>query len=129
MGLLEKAQQRKQDVFEKPRDSEISILKELPEELKSKKRVHPKIKIEKELQKDLLDERKGFGWKGLGSRRILFDNERKEYLYEVIEPRLTEKQEQTNRPRKTRPRRTHNLARNKQMVQHHTEGTPIFEIA
>ena len=42
----------------------------------------------------IISEKKGFGWKGLGSRRILFDNERKEYLYEVIEPQLTEKQEQ-----------------------------------
>lgn len=90
MGLLEKAQQRKQDVFEKPRDSEISILKEMPEEIKSKKRVHPKIKIEKELQKDLLDEKKGFGWKGLGSRRIVFDQSINEYKYEVSEPVLDE---------------------------------------
>ncbi len=44
---------------------------------------------------NLIDERKGFGWKGLGSRLILFDNDRKEYLYEVIEPPLTDKQEQT----------------------------------
>jgi archaeal flagellar protein FlaI len=43
----------------------------------------------------LIDERKGFGWKGLGSRLILFDNDRKEYLYQVIEPPLTDKQEQT----------------------------------
>lgn len=43
----------------------------------------------------LIDERKGFGWKGLGSRLILLDNDKKEYLYDVIEPHLTEKQEQT----------------------------------
>jgi len=43
----------------------------------------------------LIDEKKGFGWKGLGSRMILFDDERKEYFYNVIEPQLTEKQEQT----------------------------------
>jgi flagellar protein FlaI len=43
----------------------------------------------------LINEKKGFGWKGLGSRLILYDNERKEYLYEVIEPPLTDKQEQT----------------------------------
>jgi len=43
----------------------------------------------------IIDEKKGFGWKGLGSRMILLDNDRKEYLYEVIEPPLTEKQEQT----------------------------------
>ena len=42
----------------------------------------------------LVDEKKRFGWKELGSRMILLDNERKEYLYEVIEPQLTEKQEQ-----------------------------------
>ena len=42
----------------------------------------------------LIDERKGFGWKGLGSRLILFDNDKKEYLYDVIEPVLTDKQEQ-----------------------------------
>jgi archaeal flagellar protein FlaI len=41
-----------------------------------------------------VDEKKGFGWKGLGSRRVLFHNERKEYLYEIIEPQLNEKQEQ-----------------------------------
>jgi flagellar protein FlaI len=43
----------------------------------------------------IIDEKKGFGWKGLGSRRILLDNERKDYFYEVVEPLLTEKQEQT----------------------------------
>ncbi len=43
----------------------------------------------------LIDERKGFGWKGLGSRLILLDNDKKEYLYNVIEPQLTEKQDQT----------------------------------
>jgi hypothetical protein len=42
----------------------------------------------------IIDEKKGYGWKGLGSRKILFDNERKEYLYEANEPHLTEKQEQ-----------------------------------
>jgi len=43
----------------------------------------------------LINEEKGFGWKGLGSRLILFDNDRKEYLYNVIEPPLTDKQEHT----------------------------------
>jgi len=43
----------------------------------------------------LIDEKKGFGWKGLGSRLILYDNDKKEHLYQVVEPQLTEKQEQT----------------------------------
>ena len=42
----------------------------------------------------LIDENKGYGWMGLGSRQILFDNEKKEYLYQVTEPIITEKQEQ-----------------------------------
>jgi flagellar protein FlaI len=42
---------------------------------------------------NLIDGKKGFGWKGLGSRLILYDDERKEHLYEVVEPQLTEKQE------------------------------------
>jgi flagellar protein FlaI len=36
--------------------------------------------------------RTGFGWKGQGSRRIIFDDKIKEYRYEVIEPKLDEKE-------------------------------------
>jgi flagellar protein FlaI len=39
------------------------------------------------------DERVGFGWKGLGSRKIRFDKNSKTYVYEVHEPSL-EKEEQ-----------------------------------
>ncbi|KYK21514.1 hypothetical protein AYK25_03455, partial [Thermoplasmatales archaeon SM1-50] len=42
----------------------------------------------------IIDEKKGFGWMGLGARRVLFHNERKEYLYEILEPQLDEKQEE-----------------------------------
>ncbi len=42
----------------------------------------------------IIDEKKGFGWMGLGARRLLFHNERKEYLYEILEPQLDEKQEE-----------------------------------
>ena len=37
-----------------------------------------------------VQEKTGFGWKGLGSRWILFDEKTKMYKYEVIEPELTE---------------------------------------
>jgi len=43
-------------------------------------------------EKELANEKKGFGWKGLGFRRIVFDNTIKEYRYEVIEPELEEKE-------------------------------------
>ncbi len=32
-----------------------------------------------------VDKKTGFGWKGLGSSRLIFDDVRKEYRYEVIE--------------------------------------------
>ena len=38
----------------------------------------------------LVDEKTGFGWKGLGSRRIIFDTEKRDYRYEIIEPQLKE---------------------------------------
>ena len=90
MGLLEKAQQRKQEILEKPRDSEVSILKEIAEEIKPKEIAYSKMRTKKEKQKYIADEKSGFGWKGLGSRRIVFDQSINEYKYEVSEPVLDE---------------------------------------
>jgi len=41
----------------------------------------------------LIDERNGFGWKGLGSRKIVFDDTKKDYRYEIMEPHLDESEE------------------------------------
>jgi len=41
-----------------------------------------------------VDEQTGFGWKGLGSRRIVFDNDLKEYVYDAIEPQLEKEEEE-----------------------------------
>jgi flagellar protein FlaI len=49
----------------------------------------PQIKSQKKT-----DERTGFGWKGLGSRVIKFDNNSKTYVYEVHEPRLNNEEEE-----------------------------------
>jgi flagellar protein FlaI len=43
---------------------------------------------------NLVYERKGFGWKSLGSRRIFYDNKIKEHVYQVMEPKLTKEEEQ-----------------------------------
>ena len=43
---------------------------------------------------DLIYERTGFGWKGLGSRRIVFDKKIKENIYEVIEPKLSDEEKE-----------------------------------
>ncbi|KAA0015461.1 MAG: hypothetical protein FE037_02225 [Thermoplasmata archaeon] len=41
---------------------------------------------------EIVDEKKGFGWKGLGSRLIIFDKRLKEYKYVVREPGLSEEE-------------------------------------
>ena len=92
MGLLEKAQQRKQEIYEKTSDTEgIITTREIVEKQKP---VYDKIKVKRKEQKDAdtIDERKGFGWKGLGNRRIFFDHHINEYVYEVSEPVLDEKE-------------------------------------
>jgi flagellar protein FlaI len=43
---------------------------------------------------DVISEQIGFGWNGLGSRRIIFDNIFKEYRYEILEPQLTTEEEE-----------------------------------
>lgn len=38
----------------------------------------------------IIEEKKGFGWKGIGIRRIIQNNETGEFLYQVLEPGLSE---------------------------------------
>ena len=49
-------------------------------------------------QGKILSEKTGFGWKGLGSRKVIFDDKIKESVYAVIEPELS-KEEQTIKDR------------------------------
>lgn len=37
----------------------------------------------------IVEEKKGFGWKGLGVRRIIKHNETGEFFYQILEPQLT----------------------------------------
>jgi hypothetical protein len=41
-------------------------------------------------RKKIIEEKTGFGYKGIGTRRIVFDYDTKEYVYEVSEPFLTQ---------------------------------------
>lgn len=84
-GLLEKAQQRKKAILKKT----IGIKEKLPEQ---KKEIYSGIKTRREGKLDIIEEKKGFGWKGLGSRRIVFDHHINEYRYEVSEPVLNEQE-------------------------------------
>ena len=55
---------------------------------------HKGVGITGEDIKDLIEERTGFGWKGLGSRKIVFDKNINEYVYELVEPELNEQEEE-----------------------------------
>ena len=83
----EKSSDEKTEFFnkkskEKHSHTAIEIVRQDIEENIIKK--HPNKKnVEKG---DIIYERKGFGWKGLGSRKIYYNTEFKEYQYEVNEP-------------------------------------------
>ena len=85
-GLLEKAQQRKQ------RQEDIKeVTGKKTEKLKTTQ-TSQAIQGEKKGKQDIIDERTDFGWKGLGSRRIVFDHTSSDYQYEVSEPTLNEQE-------------------------------------
>ena len=109
MGLLEKTQQKRITVQKEIAESDISGTKPmgLLEKAKLKKQTISEIYAKDELakeqrkpysgfkekgkgEKEVIDEKTGFGWKGLGTRRIVFDYNVNEYIYEVSEPILNE---------------------------------------
>ncbi|RLF33800.1 MAG: secretion system protein E [Thermoplasmata archaeon] len=127
MGLLEKAQQRKQalqgekkhgesldSLVEKRLDSEYEEVKEgLDTKVEKTKGLLEKAKLRrqeiysakggekkssyttlpiKDEGKEVIEEKTGFGWKGLGTRRIVYDHSINEYVYEVIEPVLNKEE-------------------------------------
>ena len=121
MGLLEKAQEKKKLIQEteeenistkKSENSEASGLLEKAKQRKKKlsltqdtvKKAKKTIKSEKTQvykgvetgtgKKKVIEEKKGFGYKGLGSRQIVFDETINEYVYEVSEPVLNEDEEE-----------------------------------
>ena len=108
MGLLEKAQEKKQKLEEI--DNEILYQEKVklsPEKDDVKKELQEKLTEEGKsgdflykrrddvkFKKEIIEEKKGFGWKGLGSRRIVYHNDINEYIYEVKEPVLNESEKE-----------------------------------
>ena len=85
-GLLEKAEQRKK---------QLETAKETTEKKTEKieaKKTSPTVEVKKKGKQDIINERTDFGWKGLGSRQIIFDHDTNDYWYEVSEPVLNEKE-------------------------------------
>ena len=104
MGLLEKAQQRKEQL-EESEDLQIShtektiekpkgLLEKIQQRKQEKEKIlHSVIRVKDGEQSiEIIDEQKGFGWKKLGSKRIVYDHNVNEYRYELIEPQLTEEE-------------------------------------
>jgi len=105
MGLLEQAQLKKQNTpktIESEKEPFIEsqqnpIRQDMPTgsgllaKAKRKKQKPTLSKKDKDFAKNttILEEKKGFGWKGLGIRRIIKNKETGECFYQVIEPELT----------------------------------------
>jgi flagellar protein FlaI len=104
-GLLEKAKQKKENV----KNQELKQTEKLTEQTKKPKGLLEKAKLKKEINteekkldldikteldknKDIIEEKKGFGWNGTGTRRIVFDHNINEHIYEVLEPVLTKEE-------------------------------------
>jgi flagellar protein FlaI len=91
-GLLEKAKGKK-TVSEKTKTLEIRDGKNkslgLLEKAKQKN-LYENQELINDSEKDIIEEKKGFGWNGLGTRKIVFNHLINEYVYEVTEPVLNE---------------------------------------
>ena len=87
LGLLEKTKQRREKLI----SDIVSDIEEVkvaePDKLKKKL---PKFAAIEKTGKEVLEEKTGFGWKGLGTRRIIFDHDTNEYAYELLEPVLNQ---------------------------------------
>jgi flagellar protein FlaI len=118
MGLLEKAQQRKQmlvetedtitpTIVEKEETDKakpVGLLEKAQQRKQSLKQtsgtekqegMYTGLKQQTGGKQDIIEERTDFGWKGLGIRRIVFNHDTSEYQYEVSEPVLTEDEIET----------------------------------
>ena len=110
MGLLEKAQGKKQKI-EEIESEELSQQKDNLSNIKNdidKNFLTDSSEGEKDgytfknlkntkFKKEIIEEKKGFGWKGLGTRRITYYHEINEYIYEVSEPILNESEKIINK--------------------------------
>ena len=79
IGFLERVRQkREEEIVYRPSDQPV------------KEKQYTGLKLKPKSGKEKIEEKRGFGWKGQGTRRIIFNKELNEYIYEVIEPELNE---------------------------------------
>ena len=108
MGLLEKAQQRKvhtedsvkeQVSEDEPTQNEGGLFEKAFQRKKSEGEIATSGDVERKREKHIkcIEEDKGFGWKKLGSKRVIFDDSKNEYIYELKEPQLNEEEKKTKK--------------------------------
>ncbi len=115
MGLLEKAKNKKEET--EPNENMDYVDVEIDEEKKEekdssgsgllakaaknkkeeKKEKYSGVKKNLGKGKEIVDEKKGFGFKGLGTRRVIFDKSINEYVYQVDEPELSEHEKEVKK--------------------------------
>jgi len=83
LGFLERAKQRKQQGVVEKLTTEPEVLQ-----------VYTGIKAKGKSGKDLIEEKKGFGWKKQGSRKIVYNHDVNEFVYEVHEPTLNDNEKE-----------------------------------
>ncbi len=105
-SLLEKVKKKKNSQKVKTEKKKPSIKQKKGKIIKPKPKKEKKTDTKKELaikEKDkrdpykdmeIVEEKTGFGYKGLGTRRILYNKEKNEYLYSAIEPELNEEEKE-----------------------------------
>jgi len=92
--LIDFRQKKNESNLKKFDQSEIEIVKNINGEIsKSEQKNKPLEDLKQIYEGDIIYEKTGFGWKGLGSRRIIIDEKLKEHVYEVIEPELSKEEE------------------------------------
>ncbi len=80
----------------KEKKKEIKKPEEKEEKTKPKQKTYQVTRKSTD-EKEIVEEKKGFGWKGMGTRRIILDKKTKEYIYEVDEPTLTDYEKETKK--------------------------------
>jgi archaeal flagellar protein FlaI len=91
----EKPEKKKEEISESKKfdQSKIEIIKHKDEHVINLENEQDVVQVfADEGEGDVVYERTGFGWKGLGTRRIVFDKDAKQYRYLVLEPTLSEEE-------------------------------------
>ena len=92
-SLLEKAKQRKG----KPPAKTTFVKEDIEIEKTEEKKTYVGIRAEGKGDREVIEEKTGFGWKGLGIRRIVLDLNINEYIYELSEPVLNTDEKETKK--------------------------------